>query len=101
MGKVNFRLDLKAMSHWVSSLYCLWEKYLQELSAEGSQIFDEAILQKLPSLRSAAETSIVPYLYQLSEICEIIPSPQNYAKPTIVVSIIYLLIRIRADYPPE
>lgn len=29
MIRLNFRLELKAISHWTTLLYGLWEKYLE------------------------------------------------------------------------
>ena len=65
MSKMNFRLEIKSMSHWVDTLYGLWEKYLEELAIEGSQLFDDIILEILPSLRSSAKDFIVCYIDQL------------------------------------
>ena len=70
MVKINFKLDVKAITHWISVLYMLWDKYLVELEIEGSQIFDSKILKHVPNLKiKEKENYLLYYLYQISEIC--------------------------------
>lgn len=69
MIRLNFRLELKAISHWTTLLYGLWEKYLEELSLEGSELFSDSILQKLPLIRQKTGLNIIEYLSAMTEVC--------------------------------
>lgn len=86
MVKLNFKLTVTTYNHWVETLTALWDTYLMERD------------EKPPTLlmfRNCTNLKNLFYLSQMVETSYYFPYAYFYSKVLIVVSIMYILVRIR------
>ena len=92
MVKLNFKLTIRSFTFWIDSLTILWDSYiLQSYSKLKSKV----------SFRTPECTKNLSYVLELVEVSYYFPYAYFYPKVILILSIMYLLMRIRIEYSPE
>ena len=86
MVKLNFKLTIRSFTFWVDSLTIIWDTYIMESYSK---------LRSKVSFRSPECLKNISYLLQLVELSYYFPYAYFYPKVILVLSVMYLLIRIR------
>ena len=90
MVKLNFKLTLKSYCFWALNLTGIWDSYICRCR---SKLKGKAIFGVAGSFKHLS------YLFQLIQISYYFPYAYFYPKCILVLSIMYLLVRICVEYP--
>ena len=92
MVKLNFKLTIRSFTFWIDSLTSLWDTYiLQSYSKLKSKV----------SFRTPECIKNLSYILGLVEVSYYFPYAYFYPKVILILSVMYLLIRIRIEYPAD
>lgn len=92
MVKLNFKLTIRSFTFWADSLTILWDSYiLQSFSKLKSKV----------CFRTPDCIKNLSYMLELVEVSYYFPYAYFYPKVILVLSVMYLLVRIRIEYPTE
>ena len=89
MVKLNFKLAINTFSNWIDLLTILWDSFLQK---EEHKLKSKLFFRNFDNIKNFS------YLCQLTELCYYFPYAYFYSKVIIILSIIYLILRVRAEY---
>lgn len=89
MVKLNFKLTIRGFTFWVDSLTSLWDSYIVDTYSK---------MKGKVSFRTPDCVKNLSYLYELVEVSYYFPYAYFYPKVILVLSVMYLLVRIRIEY---
>ena len=90
MVKLNFKLTIRSFTFWIDSLTSLWDSYILQAYSK---------LKSKVSFRTPECIKNLSYLLGLVEVAYYFPYAYFYPKVILVLSVMYLLVRIRIEYP--
>lgn len=85
MVKLNFKLTLKSYTYWIEALTNIWDSFVCKSRPK---------LKGKITFRIPESFKHLSYLFQLVEISYYFPYAYFYPKSILVLSIMYLLVRI-------
>lgn len=95
MAKFQFHLAYRSNTYWVDTLTALWDKHLQtaydEADIHGASLY----------FRLEANKKNLSHLHQLIEKIYLDPAAYRFTAPTLVLSGMYLIIRMQLEEQKE
>ena len=92
MVKLNFKLTIRSYTFWIDSLTTIWDSYIQQIYPK---------IKSKVSFRCVQCAKNFSYLSTLVEVSYYFPYAYFYPKVILILSVMYLLIRIRMEYGLE
>lgn len=89
--KFNFKLMARSSTYWVDVLTMLWDEYILEVCWEEEDLL----------FRRERNKRNISHCYQLVEKLYLELEAYSYAKPTLVLSAMYLVVRMRLEEQKE